>query len=367
MNLRANLPASPRRRPTRAGVSIIEVVFAILITSIGLLGAIALFPVALAQARKGLQYDAAAAAGLSAVHTFDVYGMRQPARWRYFDNSGNPAQIDAHTELHPSHNPSYVRMLDGRHAFCIDPRLLADNSSNLTTARNFPFNATIATMHRVSLVSGVGDTSLSTAARLNKIAADRIFQFDDDLAYERPSDRTLDAVQLYSPNTEQRRQYEGRMSWFATLAPKVERLNQQFDDRFILSIIVCVDRPANLDVTGLAPEWTVNITSANFHSAGQGGGDVTLTSAGSAQLETLKAGDWVMLGRNITNGTNNFPLFRWYRLVSVDPEVIGSGPYSREATLAGQDWDVGPNGTITEVTIVPTVVTVYEKTVRLDY
>ena len=60
VNLRANLPASPRRRPTRAGVSIIEVVFAILITSIGLLGAIALFPVALAQARKGLQYDAAA-------------------------------------------------------------------------------------------------------------------------------------------------------------------------------------------------------------------------------------------------------------------------------------------------------------------
>lgn len=363
MILRAIIPARLRRQ-SRAGVSIIEVVFAILITSIGLLGAIALFPVALAQARKGLQYDAAAAAGLSAVHTFDVYGMRQPARWRYFDNSGAAQTIDSHTELHPAHDPSYVRMLDGRHAFCIDPRFIADNISNTSTAnqwRVFPSGGG-TTMTRVTFLSGVNNPAF-----LNKIAADRLFQFEDDLAYERPADRTLDAVQLYSPNTEKRRQYEGRLSWFATLAPKVERMQQQFDDRFILSIVVCQDRAANLDVTGLASEWTVSITAANFHSAGQGGGDVTLSTGAAGRLDSLKAGDWVMLGRMINTPFGNVPLFRWYRLVSVDPEVVGSGPYTREATLAGQDWDVGPNGTITEVTIVPTVVTVYEKTVRLDY
>src|SRR5262245_31082042 len=65
----------------RRGMSILEILFAILVTSVGLLGAIALFPVASAQARKARINDATAAAGRSAVHTFDALGMRRWERW----------------------------------------------------------------------------------------------------------------------------------------------------------------------------------------------------------------------------------------------------------------------------------------------
>ena len=70
-----------RRRARRPGVSILEVMFAILVTVVGLFGAVAVFPAASAMARRGRVNDAAAAAGRSAVRDFDVRGMRRPSTW----------------------------------------------------------------------------------------------------------------------------------------------------------------------------------------------------------------------------------------------------------------------------------------------
>src|SRR5687768_16617309 len=72
------------------GVSILEVLFAILITSIGLMGAIAVFPAAMSQARRGQQADATAIAGLKCLHDFDAMGMRRPDRWLYYSASSTP-------------------------------------------------------------------------------------------------------------------------------------------------------------------------------------------------------------------------------------------------------------------------------------
>src|SRR5438045_1785791 len=94
----------------RRGVTIIEVLFSILITSVGLLGAIALFPVASAQANKAKQNDAVAACGREAFHMFDTMGMRRPTdRWYAW----NPA------------NSVYdVVTWQQRESYCIDSRFI---------------------------------------------------------------------------------------------------------------------------------------------------------------------------------------------------------------------------------------------------
>jgi hypothetical protein len=66
------------RRPR--GATILEVLFAILVTSVGLLGAVAILPVASSQAKKGRMSDALTAAGRAAISSFDTRGMRIPGR-----------------------------------------------------------------------------------------------------------------------------------------------------------------------------------------------------------------------------------------------------------------------------------------------
>ena len=68
-------------RRTRGGMTILEVLFAIMITTIGLLGAIAVFPVASQMAKKGRLNDEIAVCADAAVHRFDAQYMRRPDRW----------------------------------------------------------------------------------------------------------------------------------------------------------------------------------------------------------------------------------------------------------------------------------------------
>src|SRR5262245_10263391 len=89
LRVRIQNPKSKIQNCPRRGVSILEVLFAIMVTSIGLLGAIALFPVASSQARKAKINDEVANIGRSAVHTFDAMGMRRPDWWYYWDTTSS--------------------------------------------------------------------------------------------------------------------------------------------------------------------------------------------------------------------------------------------------------------------------------------
>src|SRR5678816_393939 len=70
-----------RASEPHSGMTILEVLFAILITSVGLLGAIAVFPVASEYARRGRLNDEVAIMGESAAHKFDAMGMGRPDHW----------------------------------------------------------------------------------------------------------------------------------------------------------------------------------------------------------------------------------------------------------------------------------------------
>src|SRR5262245_60622065 len=113
---------SPARR--RRGVTILEVLFSILVTSVGLLGAIALFPVASARARRARVNDATAAAATNAVHMLDSMGMRRPYdRWYTWVTVGTPRFVGA--------TPA---TLDLRQSYCIDTRFVVRNTLNWDTA-----------------------------------------------------------------------------------------------------------------------------------------------------------------------------------------------------------------------------------------
>lgn len=110
------------------GVTIIEVLFAIMITSVGLLGAIALFPVASTQARRARLNDMVGNAGRAAFHDFDTRGMRRPDRWLAWDQiAGSFVTVN----FNPT-SPS-PRNLQATESFCIDPRMIAAHTSTLTT------------------------------------------------------------------------------------------------------------------------------------------------------------------------------------------------------------------------------------------
>jgi hypothetical protein len=110
-----------RPSPPRRGVTIVEVLFAILITTVGLFSAMAIFPFASAQARRARLNDMFAAAGRSAFHSFDARGMRRPDRWLAWDqrvNAGNGAFVPY---LSLSNRQTHE-------AVCIDPRLIGKHT-----------------------------------------------------------------------------------------------------------------------------------------------------------------------------------------------------------------------------------------------
>jgi hypothetical protein len=93
----------------------------------------------------------------------------------------------------------------------------------------------------------------------------------------------------------------------------------------------------------------------------------------------LKQGSWVLLGRQVQTAFGAFvQVFQWYRVSDAETEaryedVDNSGTkdrYQRDVTLVGPDWpaDLDGNNVSEEcdVIIVPQVIYVYERTIKLD-
>jgi hypothetical protein len=406
-------------RPRR-GVSIVEVIFAIGITSVGLLGAIAIFPVASAQVRKARTNDAMAAAGRSAVHLFDTWGMRRPTdRWYTWYPNVSPPQF------------GIVAWQQGV-SYCIDSRFVVRNKANWNTAQLgaqvFPYNSPLnppgvaptlnPRMSRVAFFPGTLDPAnvftrdqfdrqnITQADALgapaygrNLLLADSLFVFSDDLAILRPgiddvsklnlpgvrNDRSQPSFQIFptlSGGIAGPRPTQGHMSWMATLVPKIDLYSGQGSDEYVLSIVVFNDRPNDLFLTTYANGGNENILERVVNVVVQGdgssGGEVLLSYAASqsttndkfaAERLKLRANDWILLAGKQVAVPNAVDRFQWYRVTHCDTEIdYGnnvSGAYSRYATLIGQDWNT--NLLLQQATLMEGAAAVYEKTIRLDY
>ena len=141
-------------------------------------------------------------------------------------------------------------------------------------------------------------------------------------------------------------------------------------DAYILSIVVFHRRDMSMELVSSVAKDPDNerlVTVSAFSSQGFSGGEVTLQTRDNTRpakdLE-LNEGQWLMLAAIVDVGTSNpvqVEVFRWYHITAVD-DITGTGPYSRNVTLQGPDWTTTP----TQATLLNNIVTVYEKTVRLE-
>jgi hypothetical protein len=398
-------PRIPSSRPRRA-VTIVEVLFAILVTAVGLLGAIAIFPVASSQAKKARQNDTVAHTGHSAVHMFDSYDMRDPEKWYEWVNSAGGAQFSATFTL-----PSSI----GTNAFCLDNRFVVSNtvsglsgasSSPWINAQHFPyvplttasFLSPIARMKRVAFFPGklAAGTATSpqdqfdrfndTTTRRNALLADSMFMLDDDLLSLRPgfddvsklgfaNDRSIPAIQQFDGGfaVPQKRQSLGRITWMATIVPRIDLNTGLASDRYNLSIVVFSDRTTDLRLTTANENLLERVVNCTVTGDGSSGGELLIswTSASSnadvaAERLKLRANDWIMLSHR--NTTPPIDRFQWYRVTHVEPDIdYGNevtGAFSRYVSVVGPDWDATLTGT--QATLIDGIVAVYEKTIRLN-
>ncbi|MBL99640.1 MAG: hypothetical protein CMM06_08095 [Rhodopirellula sp.] len=417
-----------RRVYKRAGVTIIEVLFAIGIVIMGLMGIAGLIMIAGSQLTQGLKADGMSNLGLNAVEEFDMRHLRHQSGLLRYDAT----------------NSTFVN-LQTAESYCIDPYFIAhqvfDGNTNVSQLSRFPGLAIpsgnpnqLTVMPRVTLANVPGIVNdpafydpntygVGVARIMNKLQAQELFTSRDnlalresDVATELPkqvwfedrqtplaaSPRTSDSIDNdhdgYTDEADEafvKRIGFGDMarlgatefSWMATVTPDRTFIinaagnsaGRDTTDQYLVSIVVFHNRAFhyNNQATLEDQERMLEVT---LRGNGYGGGEIRLHSANIPALD-IKHNDWIMLSAQSSLG----PQFRWYRISFIDDEVqtAANGTFYRDATIQGPDWNraewlptVTPNTTgpptvnppqyKTHATFVPRVIGVFEKTIRIE-
>ncbi len=318
----------------RQGISVLEVLIAIGVATIGLLGVIAMIPYGANQAKLARIQDRAAQVGRNAFREFEVRKMSDPNTWRGSTFASGTPHFQGVTRTNYV-NSSTVRDSFGTfygdtsdeylRAFCIDPRFVAEYSnfnvssdspnrlSGMTSANYaFPYpgldtgitptpnaDANIVHMQRISLAAA-GFISGGVPEIMTLAQSDAIFISPDDVRFARPGDdapvlplslddKTLPPFQLndagngWNPaNASTARSSEGEFSWLATLVPNTETGAGRA--MYTLTVVVFYKRELTRDLDNervvdilhgtSGPPANANYTT--FFGDGIGGGDVGL-------------------------------------------------------------------------------------------
>ncbi len=397
----------------RAGITVLEVLFAAGIAVFGLVGIATLISVAGRQATQANELSHAQVLGMAWYSDFKVRGFDEGARWlRYNDLTRtyvpfvNSADILSGTSVNSQRSGN-------RHAICIDPHFFCD----ATTAAALPsFPTTSGQAYRPGLFPYYQDNfeplstpfpdpvrSLSPVftsvdmPRLLRVSLrnqitdagpmvtdliNRFFSSGDEAAQTASKDdATLPVARVDNGS---RFSTRGEYSWFATLCPRefnAQEVNhmsgtayKQAENEYTLSVVVTRRRDRQLFLpTDPGPENTpqgerlLNV-SAPVNFVGGSGGRVTL-SASINVSDKIKIGDWVMLARHQgVASLGRSVVVRWYRVIGVESEAtvdLTTNTWSRDVTLDGPDWVFGGGPNATQATLVNGVVTVLERVVRL--
>jgi hypothetical protein len=404
------------RRGRRRGLSYLEVLIAAGIALTGILGAVALYPVAIMNLQKGQVIDVMASAGPSALHSGEALGVTRTSSWLAYDPAGRQWTRTGFITTTPS-PPTNLPARPGMwHSFCFDPRFAAEGSPATPTAAFepslFPFkpsgNVDDVRMARLTLRrnpdSGTDFNPLGIAqSRL-------LFKVENDLIFERPTDKVAPALQLPIQRDDGnvvRRNYMGDYEFVITMTPSLRGIPVGFGPNPALNPISYVlgggnvpnepmpmDRPTEYLMSAVVfykrqvalnsylspdrnePEAERVSDVFTFWNSGFNGGDLTIQSRTAIasslgnELE-VHSGDWVLLSGNMycaPPAQRKFmgPHFQWYRVASVNGDSYdgGGGFHRRDLTLDGPDWPVTlvPN---TQLSIISGVVGVFSAPVQV--
>lgn len=398
---------SPLKHFSRRGITLMEIMISMGIVLVGILGIMALMPLAARNLGEGIQADAASTFGRGVLHQMTSREIGN-SDWIVgnFDGSGNPMLF----RLEPD---ATIRSTS---SFCFDPLYIAAHAAyvgetNLPRVQNttvgmpyFGIGGEPAHSHPRMLRATLPLLPTVEGNRLPMISAlaRQMCQGQDDLVFERLPDVNLPPQQTFSRLDDQStdtwefaarvRQSEGRFSWMATIVPEINSGGVVADEFRRLSIVVFHDRiidPA-LDPTDVNAEQQELLFDVAFLGGGIAGGDVRLVTRPGRpanDLTEIRQGDWIMLGATVF--TPSLPQqFRWYRVIDAAATSVptqdynGNDVFTRDVTLVGPDWmraewvnydmnaspvDNYNNGrTRTQATWVRGVVSVLEKNITVD-
>lgn len=341
-------------RKKRRAISLLEVLFSMGVIAVGLLGVTAILPLALSQIGRGRVLDNASRVGQNAAKEFRVREMGNPLNWRagFTNGSGVKGSLTVNQPGLPNQG------------FCIDPLFVCTNTNSTIApsfnASFFPYyaraNANDPRMNRISLAAPVNPSGM-----LRWAGAERIFVLQDELVFDTPEEKIVPPIQNFGSSNASR-MFTGSTSWMATLSPNLDVTNQVHDG-YVLSVVVFDSRKMTMPMDGeterlLGVDWG--------SSSGLGGGDLVLQSLALNDLIGIQSGKWIMLMGNLTTTVKTLPQFRWYRVVTTDSEPVfntTTNTFRLNATVQGPDWNPL---TATTCVFMPGVVSVYERSIRLE-
>lgn len=358
----------------KRGISLLEVLFAIFILSVGLLGLFSLVPVGSYQVSQATIADRAGACGQAAQSEFKIRGMGDADLWCRRDGT----QPTAYT------------------TFFLDPLSVTSNNSSLYDA--FPYGGPVAfpRMERLTLrrqlTKGnpyVSPPILPTYAILSQPVCASIFSWADDLVLHAADDGTsrptvlTDATGNTLPTS---RQSGGDFTWAAMVSLPARHpsdTSAQQTNVVRVSIVVFHKRDLVYDATS-----SVMGERIGYCDILGGGGDVSLrdtvstTKATAEENLKVRPHHWVLLAgqQKVTfpQGVTTIGVYKWYRVVTTSAITGSASSWTVDVTLAGPDLEparfvdsdsdntTAPGGATLYAIICDDVVGVFEKTIQLD-
>ncbi|MGQ9564841.1 MAG: type IV pilus modification PilV family protein [Thermogutta sp.] len=337
-------PAGPLRSGKRSGFSLLEVLIAMFILTVGMLGIAAVVVIGNSSALRALVADRVASVGRNALAEVRIREMLDARRWINVD--GSPVVTDGNS------------VLPGGEAFCIDPlyisAVIAQTGGGSSLLGRFPYySAPSLSMRRVSLnIARRPDQLLLTIG--NRKLWERIFVAEDDLVFDaaalsRPRllFRTNTGAAVPFPlvpgeaaagNQLLYADYQGMYSWMVTVVPQVPGMASG-TQKYLVSAVVFRDRSFLWRDDPTAEVPGERVATANF----MGGGDLRLSIPDSQVADAAQAEEYlkVLEGQYflLAGGTQVQKVFLWYRVVAGSEVFHRNQRYYRELTVVGPDWN----------------------------
>ncbi|MBR4832863.1 MAG: prepilin-type N-terminal cleavage/methylation domain-containing protein [Thermoguttaceae bacterium] len=328
---------------TRRGMTLVEIMAAILVLSIGLVGVLSAIPFGGLRMSQMQEADNSSALGRNAARTMKANDWANPANWRYENGFTNENSVRANGNL----NLTFPFLIDPISKSVDPPEFFATTP---TGGFDFFFTRVAPVQNRV--VPGAGRPAIDAAQieRAFYLQDDVVYGYsnDEDETFYRPRFETTDGLvgDVGLPNATQ--PFGGRYTWLATIAPK--NASGDFYD--------CPqDALAAADYDVVVFENRVpgdeKAFAALLEGSGYQGGAVTLDLTGGVDagnnaldsldvertLEQLETTRYIMLaGREDVPTNGNFRAFaRWYKIANYgvsETDAVGN-PTKLRLTLVG--------------------------------